>query len=206
MGMNRVGDWIQTYSGLQFWPLDPRPTEVLPLDIAHALSHQCRFSGHTSEFYSVAQHSVLVSLHVSPEHALWGLLHDAGEAYLMDMPRPIKRMFPAYKEAEAVVMRAVCDRFGLPHEMPAAVAEADIRMLATEARDLMGRPLNWGSIREVEPYPEVVVPMPPVAAKVAWFQRLCELLPDLTPRARFAAGLGGAEGGGGSPEQGRAPR
>ena len=87
----RVGDWIQTMSGVIFYPLDPRPEEIRIEDIAHALSHQCRFAGHCREFYSVAEHSVRVSRELPQEFMLWGLLHDASEAYLVDLPRPIKR-------------------------------------------------------------------------------------------------------------------
>ena len=78
----RRGDWIQTYLGIQFWPLDPRPEEVMLFDIAHSLSNMCRFTGHCREFYSVAQHSVIVSQNVPREDAAWGLLHDASEAYM----------------------------------------------------------------------------------------------------------------------------
>ena len=87
----RKGDWIQTFTGRAFYVLDPRPEDVDIEDIAHALSMQCRFAGHCREFYSVAQHSVTASWLVPPEDALWGLLHDAAEAYVVDLPRPIKR-------------------------------------------------------------------------------------------------------------------
>lgn len=93
----RKGDWIQTYTGRQFWPLDPKPEEVCIEDIAHALSQQCRYAGHTIRFYSVAQHSVEIALRVPRAAALWGLLHDAAEAYLVDLPRPVKYLMPAYK-------------------------------------------------------------------------------------------------------------
>jgi uncharacterized protein len=100
----RTGDWIQTYTGKQFWPLSPLPEDIVIEDIAHALSMQCRFGGHVRTFYSVAQHSVHVSLLVEPQYALWGLLHDAAEAYLVDLPRPIKKfseMGLLYQEIEA---------------------------------------------------------------------------------------------------------
>lgn len=135
----RLGDWIQTATGDQFWPLDPLAGEVDINVIAHALGNLCRFGGHCRPFYSVAQHSVLVSLHSGPEDALWGLLHDASEAYLIDLPRPIK-IDPAmepYRRAEAAVQLAVCEKFGLDITMPASVKAADGLLLATEVRDLM---------------------------------------------------------------------
>src|ERR1017187_10636100 len=77
---------ITTFSGIHFWPLLPNPADIRIEDIAHALSNQCRFAGHAREFYSVAEHSVRVSQLCPPEDALWGLLHDASEAYLTDVP------------------------------------------------------------------------------------------------------------------------
>ncbi len=137
--MSRLGDWIQTYTGQVFYPLDPRPEEIHIADIAHSLSMQCRFSGHVREFYSVAEHSVRVSIACPPEHAEWGLLHDASEAYLIDLPRPLKRfseMGRLYMEAESRVMSAVCERFGLSIQIPSIVERLDRVLLMTEKRDL----------------------------------------------------------------------
>lgn len=133
----RVGDWIQCCSGTPFYPLDPQPEEMHIEDIAHALSMLCRYGGHVARFYSVAEHSIHVSHAVPPEHALWGLLHDASEAYLVDIPRPIRRFIAQYYEWEAQLMATVCERFGLEPEMPASVREVDNRMLATERAVLM---------------------------------------------------------------------
>ena len=135
-----VGDWIQTFSGARFWPMDPRAEEVRIEDIAHALALVSRFGGHCRVFYSVAQHSVLVSEQCGPEDALAGLLHDSAEAYLGDIPRPLKRQpeMVGYRVAEARVQRVVFERFGLPWPMDMSVKIADEALLATEARDLMG--------------------------------------------------------------------
>ena len=138
---------MQTYTGGVFWPMDPRPSEVYFWDIAAALSKQCRYAGHSSEFYSVAQHSVLVSQCVAPENALWALLHDASEAYLVDVPKPIKPYLDNYQELERVVMDAVLVRFGLGYarEMPEEVKEMDQRILANEQAALMPNPpRDWG--------------------------------------------------------------
>ena len=141
--MGRVGEWMQTATGRQFWPVDPRAEEVCVEDVAHALANQCRFAGHCRDFYSVAEHSVRVSRLCHPKDALWGLLHDAAEAYLVDLPRPVKRastIGSAYAEAETRVMVEVCARFGLPVEEPESVREADAALLLAEARDLLAPP------------------------------------------------------------------
>jgi hypothetical protein len=161
------GDWFQTYTGKQFYPMDPRPEDINIVDIAHALSLTCRFSGHCAEFYSVAQHSVLVASLCSKENALYGLLHDASEAYLTDMPRPMKHgtdFGKLYKEAEARAMRAICDKFGLPHEEPAEIKQHDQTLLFTEQRDLMSRaPKAWKD--QVPPLERTLKPWSPQTAE-----------------------------------------
>lgn len=141
--MSERGDWIETYSGRKFHPLDPRPEDVEIEDIAHSLAMQCRFNGHCRFFYSVAEHSVLVARHVESvagrEAALWALLHDAAEAYVTDVPRPIKPMLRGYGEIEGRVMAAIAQRFGLPAVMPREVKEADRRILTDEHYRVMGR-------------------------------------------------------------------
>lgn len=143
----RLGDWMQVASGGQFWPLDPRADEINIEDIAHSLAMQCRYAGHCLRFYSVAEHSVLMARHLaaagSPD-ALWALLHDASEAYLVDVPRPVKPFLTGYKEAEARVMASVCDRFGLPILMPTEVHEADNRILVDEmSQNMTPPPVPW---------------------------------------------------------------
>ena len=166
--------WIQTYGGRAFYPLDPDPDGLDPADIAHSLALQCRFNGHCRVFYSVAEHSVRVSHAVPPDLALWGLLHDATEAYVGDLPRPIKQQLPQYRQAENDLMRVVADRFGLVWPMPQAVLEADTRLLATEARDLMAPPPeDWG--RGVDPLPERIDPLPAEKAEQAFLARYAEL-------------------------------
>lgn len=140
----RAGDWMQTFTGRQFWPMDPRPDEVEIADIAHALSLQCRYAGHCRHFYSVAEHCVLMARAVPEPLRLWALLHDASEAYLVDVPRPIKPYLPGYKVTEAAVMLAICARFGLPPEMPGAVHAADNAILHDElAQAMAAPPVPW---------------------------------------------------------------
>lgn len=147
------GEWMQTYSGRRFWPMDPRSNEVFIEDIAHGLSMQCRYAGHCIRFYSVAEHSVLVARWLlaqcaSAETALWGLLHDASEAYLVDVPRPVKPFLDGYKAAESRVMAAVCDCFDLPREMPAAVHEADGGIINDERANMRRCEHEWAHAGE----------------------------------------------------------
>lgn len=139
MASSRVGDWIETASGREFWPLDPRPEEIHIEDIATALSKLCRFGGHCKSFYSVAEHCALASEFVPTGIALEALLHDAAEAYLSDIPRPLKRLpeFAAYRAAETKLEQAIAARFGLVYPWPEEVKKIDDRLLHTEAGQLM---------------------------------------------------------------------
>lgn len=167
--------WIQLYSGRKFYPMDPKVEDIDIEDIAHSLSNMCRFTGHCRSFYSVAQHSVLVSHLVGP-HGLYGLLHDASEAYMVDMPRPIKRLkeMQPFRDMEQKVMQVICKRFGLPEQEPFVVKEADTKMLATEARDLMG-PLHPDWNQPVAPLPFKIEALPPKEAKELFLTRYREL-------------------------------
>lgn len=136
----RKGDWIQTFTGLQIYPLDPRIEEIYILDIAHSLSMQCRFNGHTKDFYSVAEHCCHVSDLLPDSLKLTGLLHDASETYLCDLPRPLKRsegFAEQYLIAETHLERAIAEKFNLHYPYPPEVKDADNRLLATEAWQLM---------------------------------------------------------------------
>ncbi len=169
--MKRVGDWMQTFSGRAFYPLDPRASEVDIHDIAHALAHQCRYAGHCRTHYSVAEHSVRVAEvlePLGPDMQLAGLLHDAAEAYLVDLPRPVKTFMPDYKVAELRVEAAVWEAFGIEID-PAhpAIKTADEILLATEARDLMAKPPRSWNLKEA-PMVAKIVPLSAESAK-NWF-------------------------------------
>lgn len=168
---------IMTFSGSLVDPFDLWPSHVSVEDIAHALGMLCRFNGHTREFYSVAEHSINVSNIVEPQHALWALLHDASEAYLTDVPTPLKRSgaFAVYREVEADVMRSVCIRFGLPIEMPESVKVADEIMCATEARDLMPSGEYAWVFKQAPLETRIFQPLTPDAAKRAFLYRFEEL-------------------------------
>lgn len=175
----REGDWFQTYTGVRFYPYDPRPEDVNIEDIAHHLSLLCRFNGAVRTFYSVAQHSVLVSRNVPPGMALWGLLHDAAEAYLGDMVRPLKMGMPQYRAVEERVLGAVAAKFLLLWPPSGAVKVADQVLLSTERRDLLPHALRW---REGEaPLIEPIVPWDSVTAEQQFLLRFREL-DDLTKK------------------------
>ncbi|HBP8874109.1 TPA: HD family hydrolase [Escherichia coli] len=128
--------YIQTLSGKHFDYVNSTIDDIEIEDIATALSHICRFAGHLPEFYSVAQHSVLVSQIVPPEFAFEALMHDAAEAYCQDIPAPLKALLPDYRRIETFVDGLVRFKFGIPLEQAAVVKYADLTMLATERRDL----------------------------------------------------------------------
>lgn len=134
---------MQCWRGGIYWPLDPRADEVFIEDIAHHLAMICRFTGACDRFYSVAEHSVLVSKIVPPEMALLGLLHDATEAYLNDLNRPVKHdpEMVAYRRIEALNWLAIAERFGLPKVMPQEIHVADAAMLHAERLALL-KPLS----------------------------------------------------------------
>ncbi len=170
------GDWMQTFTGRKFFPMDPRSDDVDPADIAHALSLQCRYNGHVDRFYSVAEHCVLLSRVVSPENAAWALLHDATEAYVGDMIRPLKRSMPDYCEAEDRVMVAIADAFGLSGQViPDEVKEADTRILLDERAALMSLTQHRWAIEDLEPLAVTIYAWSPEEAERQYLDRLREL-------------------------------
>ena len=169
-----MSNWIQTFTGKRFAPSAPQPELFDIRDIAHSLSMLCRYNGHCQQFYSVADHSVRVSLACPPGAAMWGLLHDLGEAYLGDMPRPIKIFFPDYADFEDRLLRAAAEAFELPWPMPPEVRRADDTLLLTEMRDLMV-PVPDARVVGVEPLDETVVPLSQAEAEQAFLGRYEEL-------------------------------
>lgn len=173
------GSWMQTYTGRQFYPLDPQPEDIDPLDIAHALSLICRYGGHVGSFYSVAEHCLLLSEAVEPEHAAWALLHDATEAYVGDMVRPLKHHMPDYCVIENNLMSVIAERFGLglAIDMPDAVKDADNRILLDERAALFnGTPAPW-VVDDLEPLGVTVSGFSPIEAEARYLDRLREVAP-----------------------------
>lgn len=167
---------LLTYSGRSMAPMAPKAADIAIEDIAHALAHQCRFGGHAMDFYSVAQHSVYVSRVVPPHAALWALLHDASEAYIADIPTPLKRLpvMAPYRAVEAQMQTCCFHAFGLIGEIPPAVADADQALLILEAEALFTPAPAWThTLREQRgPLPTLTItPVAPPVAKRAFLQR-----------------------------------
>lgn len=133
----RNGHYIRTYTGIQFFPTDPNPADIRIVDIAHALANICRFTGHCRRFYSVAEHSINVSRTVSPSNALVALLHDATEAYLNDIARPIKVQLPEYQVWEKELWGHIARKFNVPVTIPQEVKEQDDWWLIQEGHHLL---------------------------------------------------------------------
>lgn len=174
-------DWFVTFSGQRLFVGTPLVEGIHVEDIAHGLSHVCRFGGQSREFYSVAQHSVLVSYVVPSELALVGLLHDATEAYLGDVIRPLKSELGAsYKTLEALWARVIGERFGVDLEpLPAEVKEADRAALLTERRDLL-TPAAFAWVEDSMPGARTlsgrIVPWNPTLARAEFLSRFSQLM------------------------------
>lgn len=152
-----VGPTILLHSGAYFDFLAPEQSAFTIDDIAHALSMICRFAGHCGRFYSVAQHSVHCCDLAPPEHAYAALMHDAPEAFVGDVAKPLKVMLPDYKIIEDRVEAAVFERFGVPSPLPSCVKEIDIVMLATEQVQLMANRDDWNYTRGRKPA-DIIIP------------------------------------------------
>lgn len=130
---------IRTATGKWFNCFKPDIETICIEDIAHSLSNQCRFGGHLPHFYSVAQHSILTATLVPEEHKLAALLHDASEAYLIDVPRPVKKHLTNYHEIENTIMKLIAYKFGFLWPLHKEVKTADELMLQKEWDELMMR-------------------------------------------------------------------
>lgn len=171
-----VGATIVLRSGNYFDYLNPRPETIMIEDIAWALAYTCRFGGQTLQYYSVAQHSILVSRTVPEEHAFAGLMHDAAEAYCGDVVGPLKQLLPDYKVIEKRVEAVVARRFGLPSVMPPEVKHADLRLLRTEQRDLTSAAgHDWNGLNQYPPLDYKIRGQPASAAAPAFLTRYKQL-------------------------------
>jgi 5'-deoxynucleotidase YfbR-like HD superfamily hydrolase len=176
------GPYIQTSSGRWVNPFDPDPSMLDPDDIARALANVCRFGGHTRAFYSVAQHSVIVSELVQErggdvEDVFAALMHDATEAYLGDMPHPIKHRSPlgaAFKEAEDRLEAVLQARFAIKADVP-EIKRVDRALLATEREAFSSISWDWPELEGVEPLELALTAWPPDEAARRFAERYAEL-------------------------------
>lgn len=130
-----LAPYIETYTGRNFYFLEPSAEQIDIRDIAHALANTCRYNGHCNKFYSVAEHSVFVSYLATD--ALTGLLHDSAEAYICDIPSPIKRYLGEYKKMEDRIMDAIASKFGFDYPFSEDIKDCDAVQLKTEAKYLL---------------------------------------------------------------------
>lgn len=176
------GPFLQTVSGRWVNPFDPDPSQLDAGDIARALANQCRFGGHSRVFYSVAQHAVIVSELVEQrggdvEDVFAALMHDATEAYLGDMPHPLKHRSPlgaAFKQAEDHLERALRERFAIKADVP-EIKRADRALLATERRAFSSEDWHWPELEGVEPLDLDLTAWAPDEAADAFARRYAEL-------------------------------
>ena len=170
---------IMLCNGTMFDLLNPGDSDYGIEEVAHALSNIARFNGHTEEFYSVAQHCVLMSHWIEPLYAREALLHDMQEAFVGDVATPLKLLIgDKYKELELGVQNSMCDKFAVSYWRVTSppVKRADLKMLMTEKRDLMRGDTDWSILEGVEPYDEYEIhPWSPSVAKRAFITRYNEL-------------------------------
>lgn len=139
--------WFQTYTGIEFDFNNISPELINLEDIAHSLSNICRFGGHCGLFYSVAHHSLIMSHYADNLYnKKWALLHDATEAYVGDVIRPLKQKITGYDEIEQRVLISIAEKFGLSTPIPEKVKELDDLILQTERRFFWNDPINCGEM------------------------------------------------------------
>jgi 5'-deoxynucleotidase YfbR-like HD superfamily hydrolase len=178
--------WFQTYSGVKFDPRNVRPKDIVIEDIAHALSMICRFGGHTEPFYSVASHCnrcaevVFSGCQAAGDplggvKALQALLHDASEAYLCDIVKPVKVLIPEYSEWEDSIWCVISKKFGVPEELFTEVRLADFTALATEKRDLVPDGPEWTCLRHAATWVDTTQPEWPGVAEERFLRNFRDL-------------------------------
>lgn len=152
-------DFIETGTGIAFHFLEPKEDEIDIFDIANSLSNQCRYTGHVKKFYSVAEHcchlydyaKTKAKYHFEKFELKTILLHDASEAYLTDIARPIKNHIPDYRKLEVRIEEVVASKFGIVYPYPAWVKEYDMRILLDEREQVMRPSKNVWAVDGQEP-------------------------------------------------------
>jgi len=176
-----VGPTIALRSGAYFDFEDPHSSDFTIDDIAHGLAHICRFTGQCRQFYSVAEHSVHASRIVAPELAFEALMHDAPEAFIGDIAKPLKMLLPSYRRIEDLAERAVFQRYGLTSPLSPAVKEADRKMLRAEQAQAMRNDDHWPAYSNTDAAPITLRFWAPGAAKAMFLARFRELAGIQTP-------------------------
>lgn len=169
------GPTILLNSGEYFDFINPTRSNFTIDDIAHGLSLTCRFAGQCSAFYSVAEHSVYASLYIKPPLAFQALMHDAAEAFIGDVSRPLKDLLPEYRAIEHRIETAVLDRVGLVLPLDPEVKNIDVVMLVTEQHQLMRNSDDWPSTRGKKPLDIKLPCWPPQIAKAQFLARFRQL-------------------------------
>lgn len=167
--------WMETYTGRKFWPANPRAQDITIFDIAHALSLKCRYNGHSKSFYSVAEHSVILAMYarirglpVATQLEL--LMHDGAEAYLPDVPRPIKHFFPDLIQMEHRLDDMIREFSGLTGMVPLEVKDFDSRIIRDEWPQVMSKTANDWMTDTLDPLGVVVNGFLPVEAEMRFLQ------------------------------------
>lgn len=165
--------WIETYTGKQFWFLNPRPEMFDIEDIAHALSMVCRYAGHVTRFYSVATHCCLIAdqFEHDPQTHLTALMHDAAEAYIGDMPSPLKQQIPAFRSVEALIEEALAETFGLTYPFPNELKVADLRITMDERQALKSQSTRLWAEDALTPLGVTIPDWSPERAKAEFLDR-----------------------------------
>jgi hypothetical protein len=185
------GGWNEMYTGTRFYTFDPAPEDVKIDDIAHSLGLQCRYNGNCHSFYSVAEHCCLLSDFVRCRgwhgilgqagqlefkyDALIALMHDAAEAYIGDLIRPVKHRMPPFRELEATIEAVVFPALGLPPELPTWMRELDSRILCDERAQVMLTQHNEWSTDELEPLGVTIRFWSPARGEFEFMRRFFEL-------------------------------
>lgn len=174
--MEQTKSSISTVSGRFFDILKPEDYQYDIEEIAEALSNICRYTGHVKKFYSVAEHSVLVSKLVPDRLALAGLLHDSSEAFLGDVSSPLKKLLPDYKRIENRVQEAIANYYDIPYPFPEEIHEADKRMYWNERTNVAPGPKDtlWHTEFRAARKVHAVGVTPPIAKRM-FLQRFKEI-------------------------------
>lgn len=166
---------IMTASGKYFNFTNPSKYKFEIESVAHALSQQCRWFGNCNKFFSIAQHSILVSYNTDEGYELEGLLHDGQESVMGDCASPLKAMLSRYSEIEVEAEKALLKQFGLSYPLHHSVKRSDLVVLATEARDIMPVCKTWPILKGVQPLKKIIQPWGPEKAKRKFLERFYEL-------------------------------